>query len=77
MIDRASRFGELRVKEALHIHLTPDQRFNRDVGLELPGCWVSTLKTLCVKSRPPLIGKGFFPFFSMNELHGFLGVFSS
>ena len=30
-----------------------DQRFNRDVGLELPGCWVSTLKTLCVKPRPP------------------------
>ena len=54
VIDRASRFGELRVKEALHIHLTPeDQRFNRDVGLELPGCWVSTLKTLCVKPRPP------------------------
>ena len=24
-----------------------------------------------------LIGKGFFPFFSMNELHGFLGFFSS
>ena len=54
VIDRASRFGELRVKEALHIHLTPeDQRFNRDVGLELPGCWVSTLKTLCVKPRLP------------------------
>ena len=27
VIDRASRFGELRMKEALH------QRFNRDVGL--------------------------------------------
>ena len=54
VIDRASRFGELRVKEALHIHLTPeDQRFNRDVGLELPGCWISTLKALCVKPRPP------------------------
>ena len=54
VIDRASRFEELRVKEALHIHLTPeDQRFNRDVGLELLGCWVSTLKTLCVKPRPP------------------------
>ena len=53
-IDRASGFGELRVKEALHIHQTPeDQRFNRDVGLELPGCWVSTLKALCVKPHPP------------------------
>ena len=54
MIDRASRSGELRVKEELHIHLTPeDQRFNRDVGLELPGCWVSTLKTLRMKPHPP------------------------
>ena len=23
-----------------------EQRFNRDVGLELQGCWVSTLKAL-------------------------------
>ena len=45
---------ETCMKEALHIHLTPeDQRFNRDVGLELPGCWVSTLMTLCVKPRLP------------------------
>ena len=56
VIDRASRFGELRVKEALHIHLTPeDQRFNRDVGLELPGCWVSTLKALR-EATPTTIG---------------------
>ena len=41
VIDRASRSRELRVKEALHIHVTPgpeDQRFDREVGLELPGC---------------------------------------
>ena len=45
VIDRASRSGELRVKEALHIHPTPeDQRFNRDIGLEL---------ALRVKPRPP------------------------
>ena len=51
VIDRTSIFG---VKEALHIHLTSeDQRFNRDVGLELLGCWVSTPKALCVKPRPP------------------------
>ena len=31
VIDRASRSGELRVKEALHIHLSPeDQCFNRN-----------------------------------------------
>ena len=54
VIGRASKYWELRVKEALHIHLTPeDQRFNRDVGLELPGCWVSTLKALHAKPRPP------------------------
>ena len=55
MIDRASRSGELRVKKrALHVHQTPeDQRFNRDVGLEVPGCWVSTLKALHMKPCPP------------------------
>ena len=40
-----SRYEELRVKEVLHIHLTPeDQRFNRDVGLER----VSTLEALLI-----------------------------
>ena len=40
---------ELLLKEALHISLTSEeQRFNRDVGLELQGCWVSTLKALRV-----------------------------
>ena len=68
-----SKYGELRVKEALHIHPMPeDQRFNRDVGLELPGCWVPTLKALHVKPHPTidLIDRGYFPF-SMNELHVF------
>ena len=38
---------ELLLKEALHISLTSEeQHFNRDVGLELQGCWVSTLKAL-------------------------------
>ena len=34
------------LKEALHISLTSEQHFNRDIGLELQGCWVSTLKAL-------------------------------
>ena len=64
MIDRASRFGELRVKEALHIHLTPeDQRFNRDVGLELPGCFAQDFVREATPTTIGLIGKGFFPFF--------------
>ena len=47
IIDKANKTTELKVKEALHIHLTPeDRRFNRDVGLDLPGCWISTLKNL-------------------------------
>ena len=44
MVDHASRRRELSIKEALHIQLTPEQqRFNRDVGLELLDCWVATL----------------------------------
>ncbi len=23
--------------------MTPDNKFNRDIGLELPGCWLSML----------------------------------
>ncbi len=35
---------ELKIKEALHIQMTPDDnKFNRDIGLELPGCWLSML----------------------------------
>ena len=34
------RGQELLVKEALHIQMTPsEKRFNRDGGLEVPGCW--------------------------------------
>ena len=47
IIDRARRHKELLLKEALHIHMTPaDQRLNREGGLELPGCWLVTLKRL-------------------------------
>ena len=45
VVDQARGGKELLIKEALHIRLTPeDQCFNRDGGLELPGCWVVTLK---------------------------------
>ena len=45
VLDRASRKRELKIKEALHIQMTPDpDKFNRDVGLELPGCWLSMLR---------------------------------
>ncbi len=44
VVDRASRNRELKIKEALHIQMTPDNnKFNRDIGLELPWCWLSML----------------------------------
>ena len=47
MIDQARRSKESVLKEALHIQLTPSEdRFNRDVGIELPDCWIVTLKML-------------------------------
>ena len=43
MVDCASRRMELSIKEALHIPITLEQqRLNREVGLELPDCWVAT-----------------------------------
>ena len=38
VVDRASKNCELKIKEALHIQMTPDNKFNRDIGLELPEC---------------------------------------
>ena len=47
VVDQDRTRKELLLKEALHISLTSEeQHFNRDVGLELQGCWVSTLKAL-------------------------------
>ena len=47
VLDQARRRKELMIKEALHISLIPEiHRFNRDGGLELPACWVATLKVL-------------------------------
>ena len=39
------RGQELLVKEALHIQMTPmEERFNRDGGLEVPGCWTVVMR---------------------------------
>ncbi len=43
VVDRASKNRELKFKEALHIQITLDNNFNRDIGLELPECWLSML----------------------------------
>ena len=34
----------LLVKEALHIQMTPSKEsFNKDGGVEVPGCWITVL----------------------------------
>ena len=39
------RGEELLVKEALHIQMTPvEERFNRDGGLEVSGCWTTVMR---------------------------------
>ena len=46
VIDRAEGRMELVVKEALHIGLrSGDELMNRDKGMDLPGCWLSVVKT--------------------------------
>ena len=45
ILDQARRTKELKIKEALHIHMTlSHQHLNRDEGLELPGCWMVTMR---------------------------------
>ena len=56
-VEQARGRKELLIKEALHIRLIPeDQHFNGDRGLELPGCWVATLKARH-KTMPTNIAK--------------------
>ena len=44
MLDHG-RGQELLVKEALHIQMTPsEERFNRDGGIEVPGCWTAVMR---------------------------------
>ncbi len=43
VVDRASKNPELKIKEALHILMTPDNnKFNRD-RFRASGCWLSML----------------------------------
>ncbi len=45
VVDRASKNRELKIKEALHIQMTPcNNKLNRDIGLVLPGLWLSILR---------------------------------
>ena len=52
VIDCVNKRIELLIKEALHIAMIPDGAcLNRDKGLELPDCWLSTIRTLQKKIR--------------------------
>ena len=47
VVDRASKNRELKIKEALHIQMTPDNnKFNKDIGSELLGWLLSMRITL-------------------------------
>ena len=47
ILDEASRNSVLLIKEALHIRLRPtEEKINRDLGLDVPVCWVHTIKIL-------------------------------
>ncbi len=44
VVDRASKNRELDLGSFLHIQMTPDnKKFNRNIVLELSGCWLSML----------------------------------
>ena len=49
VVNRASKDRELKIKYGLHIQMTPDNKFNRDIGLELPRCWLFILRV----NHPP------------------------
>ena len=44
MIYWARRPKEFQLKEALHIKTAPEELLNQDVGLEVSGCWLTTLR---------------------------------
>lgn len=62
ILDRVARVRKLKIKEALHIQMTPeDQRFSTDIGLELPGCRLSMLRAHQCGFFRPGAGRAFSP----------------
>ncbi len=46
VVDRATKNHELKIKEPLCKQMTHDNnKFNRDVGLEIPRCWLFMLRS--------------------------------
>ena len=47
ILDEAPKNSVLLITEALHIRLRPtEDKINRDLGLDVPECWVHAIKTL-------------------------------
>ena len=44
VIDRVGRSKEFQLKETLHIQMATEELLNSDIGLEVSGCWLATLK---------------------------------
>ena len=62
------RGQELLVKETLHIQMTPsEEHFNRDGGLEVPGCWTTVMRRQGGMSNPhqPLTSNDMYPQYCM------------
>ena len=58
------RTGIVAEGEALHIQMTPsEERFNRDGGLEVPGCWIAVMRRQEGRSNPhrPLTSDDVYP----------------
>ena len=51
--DHNGRRQKLLEKQALHIQMIPsEERFNRDGGLKVPGCWTAVMRKQRGRSNP-------------------------
>lgn len=63
-IGQGQRTGELLVKEALHIQVTPaEEGFNWDRGLKFLGCWTAVMRRQEGRGNPrqPLTSDDVYP----------------
>ena len=52
VVDKAKHPGELPLKKAVHIHMTPaEEHLNRDTGLEIHGYWMAALRKQKTKTK--------------------------
>ena len=54
VVDKGKHLGQLPLKEALHIHMTPaEECLNRDTRIEnLERCWTVVLRKQEVRTKP-------------------------